>query len=119
VAPLFPKERPAVPLRYAHADEHLKTIRALTKPSVIVVVSASRLFLEVARSVLAPAVGNRHEFRDVHIREEGVGAARSADLVFCDSKAKPRLRLPRAIHYRLLLPKSIEDVDGTMKSYRL
>jgi GntR family transcriptional regulator len=109
VSALFPKERPVVGLRYSNADEHLEAIRALRKPSVIAVVSASELFLEVARSVLAPALGNRHQLAT------GPAAARAADLVFCDSMAKKRLRLPKAIHYRLLLPESIEYVATSMR----
>lgn len=118
VAPLCPADRPAAPLRYSHADSELRAIRALKKPSVIAVVSSSRLFLGVAESVLASAIGNRHEFCGIHIGEGSVSAARSADLVFCDSLARKRLRLPGAIHYRLLLPKSINEIDATMKSYR-
>lgn len=117
VRPLFPKERPVVPARYSHADEHLKRIRALGGPSVVAVVSASRLFLEVARGVLAPAIGNRHELLEILLPEQGPSSARAADLVFCDSIAKKRLRLPRAIHYKLLLPESIEYLRTAMKSY--
>ena len=62
---LFPKERPVVPVRYALADEPLKIIRALKKPSVVAVVSSSCLFLEVARSILAPALGSRHDLREI------------------------------------------------------
>jgi DNA-binding transcriptional regulator YhcF (GntR family) len=113
--PLFPKERPVVALRYSHADEHLRAIRALRGPSVIAIVSASRLFLHVARSVLAPAIGSRHELREILVQDEGSSGARAADLVFCDSIAKKRLRIPRAIHYYLLLPESIEYVASSMR----
>src|SRR6185295_13640531 len=92
VSPLFPKDRPVVPIRYSHADEHLKAIRMLRGPSVIAVVSGSKLFIEVARSVLAPAIGNRHELQEVFLPEESAAAAKAADLVFCDSIAKKRLR---------------------------
>jgi DNA-binding transcriptional regulator YhcF (GntR family) len=118
VGPLCPADRPAAPLRYSHADAELRAIRALKKPSVIAVVSASRLFLGVARGVMASAIGNRHELCEIHIGDDSASTARGADLVFCDSLAKKRLRLPGAIHYRLLLSKSIEDVEVTMKSYR-
>jgi len=117
VSPLFPRERPVVPARYSHADDHLKEIRALRGPSVVAVVSASRLFLEVARSVLAPAIGNRHELLEIFLPDASPAAARAADLVFCDSIARKRARLPRAIHYRLLLPESIEYLKTAMKSY--
>jgi DNA-binding transcriptional regulator YhcF (GntR family) len=115
---MFPKERPVVPVRYALADEHLKAIRALKKPSVIAVVSSSRLFLEVARSILAPALGNRHELKEVHLQSEEPSAARAADLIFCDSIAKKRLRSPKAIHYPLISAESIQYVTTALESYR-
>ncbi len=115
VNPLFPKERPVVPVRYSAADAHLKAIGALRGPSVVAVVSASRLFLEVARGVLAPALGNRHELREILVPDESPAAAKAADLVFCDSIAKKRMRLARAIHYRLLKPESIEYVASSMR----
>jgi hypothetical protein len=99
---LFPKQRPPVPVRYSHADQHLRLIRALPRPSVIAVVSSSKIFLDVARSVLAPAMGSRHELREIYVAAEDVSAARSADVVFCDSIAKKRVRLAKAIHYSLL-----------------
>jgi len=115
---LFPKERPVVPVGYANADEHLKTVRSLRTPSLIAVVSTSTIFLEVARGILAPALGNRHELREILLQEEGTSAVRAADLVFCDSLAKKKVRSAKAIHYRLLRQKSVDSVDAVMKSYR-
>ena len=115
VGRLFPKERPVVAVRYSHADEPLKAIRALRGPSVIAVVSASSLFLEVARSVLAPALGNRHELREILLPAESPAAAKAADVVFCDSIAKKRIRLRRAIHYRLVMQESIDYIATSMR----
>jgi GntR family transcriptional regulator len=115
---MFPKDRPVVPVRYALADDHLKTIRSLKKPSVIAVVSSSRLFLEVARSILAPAMGNRHELREVHLQSEAPASARSADLIFCDSMAQKRVRSPKAMHYPLVSSESIQYVTTALESYR-
>ena len=118
VAPLVSMERPVVPVCYSAADEHLKTIRNLQKPSVIAIVSASRLFLEVARALLAPAIGKRHELQEIFLPDQDASAARAADVVFCDSIARKRLRLAKAIHYRLLLSESIDYIATAMKSYR-
>jgi hypothetical protein len=115
---LFPRERPVVPVGYSAADEHLKTVRSLKKPSVIAVVSASGLFLEVARGVLAPAIGNRHELREILLPDENPAAARAADLAFCDSIARKQIRSQKVIHYRLLLQQSIDYVATAMNSYR-
>jgi DNA-binding transcriptional regulator YhcF (GntR family) len=115
---MFPKDRPVVSVRYALADEHLTKIRSLKKPSVIAVVSSSRLFLEVARSILAPAMGNRHELREVHLQSEAPASARSADLIFCDSMAQKRVRSPKAMHYPLVSSESIQYVTTALESYR-
>ena len=105
-----------MPVRYALADEHLKMIRALKKPSVIAVVSSSRLFLEVARSILAPALGSRHELREVHLESEEPSAARAADVIFCDSIARKRMRSSKAIHYPLVSEESIQYVTTALES---
>jgi DNA-binding transcriptional regulator YhcF (GntR family) len=115
---LFPKERPVVPVRYAPADGHLKIIRGLQKPSVIAVVSSSRVFLEVARGVLAPALGSRHVLREICVADEEPAAARAADVIFCDSIARRRVRSTKAIHYPLLSKESIDYVATALASYR-
>ena len=114
----FPKQRPPVPVRYSPADHHRRLIRALHRPSVIAVVSSSKIFLDVARSVLAPAMGSRHELREVYLATEDISAARSADVVFCDSIAKKRVRLAKAIHYSLLAQDSVKYVVTALESYR-
>lgn len=114
---LFPKERPVIPVNFSAADEHLQTVRNLRKPSIVAVVSASKLFLEVARGILAPALGDRHELREILLQEENASAAQAADVVFCDSIAKRTLGSRQAIHYRLLVPESLDYVRSAMKSY--
>lgn len=115
---LFPKQRPVVPVRYSRADEHLRFIRALPRPSVIAVVSVSALFLDVARSVLAPAMGSRHELRQIYLQREDPAVACAADVIFCDSIAKKRLRSPKAIAYSLLAKDSLTYVATALASYR-
>jgi GntR family transcriptional regulator len=118
VQPLVPKDRPVVPVRYAHADSHLRIIRDLKKPSVIAVVSSSGLFLETARSILAPAMGRRHDLREIHLPQEEAASARAADVIFCDSIARKRIRSAKAIHYPLLSSESIEYAVTALESYR-
>ena len=115
---LFPKERSVISMRYSHADKHLKIIRDLRTPSVIAVVSASEFFLETARGILAPAVGSRHDLREIHLAKEDAGAARAADVVFCDSIAKKRMRSSKAIVYPLLSGDSIAYIATAMESYQ-
>ncbi len=118
VDPLFPKDRPVVSVTFSTADHHLEAIPRLPNASVIAVVSASRAFLDVARGILAPALGNRHELREVHIPEDDLTKAAAADLVFCDSIAKRKLRKVKAIHYRLLASESLDYVKTAMNSYQ-
>lgn len=114
---LFPKDRAVLPVRYSLADEQLKIIRALRRPSVIAVVSSSGLFLDVARSLLAPAMGKRHDLRQIHLESEQPAAARAADVIFCDTIAKRSMRSAKAIHYPLLSRDSLEYVASAMESY--
>ena len=52
-------------MRFNKADDHIRRIRELRQPSTIAVVSASPRFLEVARGVLASAIGTRHQLQEV------------------------------------------------------
>lgn len=49
VASLVPKDRPAVSISFSTANEHLKCVRELRDPSMIVVISVSKLFLQAQR----------------------------------------------------------------------
>ncbi len=64
IAPLVPKDRPAIPITFSTVDEHIKTIHELQKPSTIAVVSISQVVLNSARGILAPVVGDRHTLRE-------------------------------------------------------
>ena len=118
VRPLVPKERTVVTVRYASADKHLRIIRDLKKPSVVAVVSSSSLFLRTARGILAPAMGNRHDLREIHLESEDPAAARAADIIFCDSIASKRIRSAKAIRYPLLAADSIDYVVTALESYQ-
>ena len=100
-------------------DHHLPGVRELRQPSTIAVVSASPHFLEVARGVLAPAIGTRHQLREVLLPDENLPGHRAIDLMFCDSIARRRLRHPRLVHYQIASPKSLEEIAGAMKAYRI
>jgi len=115
---LFPKERPVIPVSFTAADEQLNMIRNLRQPSAIAVVSTSDLFLKMARSILAPAIGQRHTLREVLLSHENPSVARAADVVFCDSIAKRHIRSSKVIHYRVLAPESLDYVSTAMKSYQ-
>jgi DNA-binding transcriptional regulator YhcF (GntR family) len=116
---LFPKDRPVIAVTFNKADDHIRRIRELRQPSTIAVVSASPRFLEVARGILAPAIGTRHQLHEVLLPGESPPSARSADLIFCDSIARRSLRFSRVIHYQIVAPKSLEEIAGSMKAYQI
>ena len=116
---LVPKNLPAIPLAFSAADEHLEVLRKLDQPSVIAVVSVSAVFLQTARSLLAPALGRRHVMRDFCFPLDDPKAVRAADLVFVDSIARPRVKHSKLLEYRLIAPASLEYLRTAMKSYQI
>jgi DNA-binding transcriptional regulator YhcF (GntR family) len=116
---LFPKDRPVIAVIFNKADDHIRRIRELPQPSTIAVVSGSPRFLEVARGVLASAIGTRHQLKEVLLPGDRPPAPRAIDLVFCDSIAKRSLRHSRLVHYQIVAPKSLEEIAGAMKAYQI
>jgi DNA-binding transcriptional regulator YhcF (GntR family) len=116
---LFPKDRPVIAVTFNKADDHIRRIRELRQPSTIAVVSASPRFLEVARGVLASAIGTRHQLKEVLLPGESLPGHRAVDLVFCDSIAKRSLRHPRLFHYQIASPISLGEIAGAMKAYQI
>ena len=118
VEPLGPRDRPAVPLVFSLADEHVERIRKLKQPSVVAVVSVSESFRTAAQSLLAPATRRLHTLMGVAWPLESPNAVRAADIVFSDSIAFRELKGPKCFQYHLISPASIEDVRGTLKGLR-
>jgi GntR family transcriptional regulator len=116
VDPLLPKDRPAIPLAFSAADEHLELIRKRREPSVVAVVSVSEGFLQTARSLLAPAIGRRHVFQEFLLPLADPKALRAADVVFADSLALREIRHRGVIPYRLVAPASLTYLASAMKS---
>ena len=116
---LVPKAVPAVALAFSAADEHLDLLRRLNHPSVISVVSVSRVFLQTARSLLAPALGRHHVMRDFLFPPDDPNVLRAADLIFADSIARSQVKHSKVFEYRLICPSSLEYVRTAMKSYQI
>lgn len=116
---LVPKAVPAIALAFSAADEHLELLRRIDRPSVVCVVSVSRVFLQTARSLLAPALGRHHVMRDFLFPPDDPKALRAADLVFADSVARSQVKHSRVFEYRLICPSSLEYVGTAMKSYQM
>lgn len=116
---LVPKAVPAIALVFSAADEHLDLLRQLDHPSVVSVVSVSRVFLQTARSLLAPALGRHHVMTDFLFPPEDPKALRAADLVFADSIARSQVKHSQVFEYRLICSSSLDYVRTAMKSYQM
>jgi GntR family transcriptional regulator len=115
VTPLVPKDRPPFPVAFSSADEHVARIRQFKQPSMIAVVSISQAFLTTAQALLAPALGKRHTLAPYLLPLENPRVLGAADLVFCDSLARRSVRIPSAVHYRLVAPASLEYLSTAIK----
>jgi DNA-binding transcriptional regulator YhcF (GntR family) len=112
-------ERPAVAITYSSADEHLQAIRRLQAPSLIAVVSVSQYFLELARGVLAPAVGRRHSLRGYLMAGERPERLGAADFVLCDSMTypvvRPRYKTATVSVFRLISPACLDRISSVLE----
>ena len=116
VAPLVPKERPAISLTFSTVDEHIKTIQELQKPSTIAVVSISQAVLNTARGILAPVVGDRHSMREYLLPCENLRGLEVTDLVLCDMIAHRRVRARKLLPYRLVSPTCLKQLSTAMEA---
>ena len=116
---VLPAGRPALAITYSPADEHLQAIRRLEAPSLIAVVSVSQYFVEMARGVLAPAVGRRHSMRGYLMAGDRPDAPGAADFLLCDSMTypvvRPRYRAATVSVYRLISPACIDRISSVME----
>jgi len=107
---LLRPDRPCIPIKYSEADGHLALIRGLNKPSVIAVISASESLLRTARSLLAPAVGRRHAFRDFLLDGTGQLDLQGIDVAFCDSSAISTIHARQKVQYQLISSGCLESL---------
>jgi hypothetical protein len=111
------KGMPAIPLAFSIADEQLDVVRILQHPSVIAVVSVSKVFLKTALTLLSPAVEQRHTVREFTFPLDSPTALKSADIVFADSIVRQQVKHPKLFPYRLIRRSSLEYLVDAMKSY--
>ncbi len=114
IASSLPKDRPAIPIEFSEADQHLEMIRQLGEPSSIAVVSISKFFLRIARGVLAPAISQHHTTREYLLSADSCSDLGAADLAFCDSIALRRVKFPKLVHYRLVSTSCLEQLSNAM-----
>jgi DNA-binding transcriptional regulator YhcF (GntR family) len=117
VLQVLPKGQPVLSIKYSSAEKHLGMVRDARRPSLIMVISVSERFLEIARGLLKSAMGPQHSLIE-HLVEEGKTiAAGKADILFCDVMARERLPVParrKAVVYRLLSPQCLVQIGSMM-----
>jgi len=118
VKPLVPRAHLIIPIGFNSADLHVERIRQLAEPSVIAVVSVSHGFLKTAISLLAAAVGRKHTLCQILLPQDDLTALRGADIIFCDSVAIRQVKSPRAVHYHVVAPASLEYLASAAASYQ-
>ena len=116
---LFPKDRPVIAVMFNKADDHIRRIRELRQPSTIAVVSASPRFLEVARGVLASAIGTRHQLQEVLLPEDSLPVIAPSIWFFAIPLQSAVFDTPGSVHYQIVAPKSLEEIAGAMKAYQI
>ena len=114
VNPLLPRDRPALPLEFAAADEQVEMIRQRREPSVLAVVSVSEGFLQTARTVLATAAGRRHALQEFLLPLADPHALAGVDVVFADTVAVREVRHKHMVPYRLITAKSLTYLAGAL-----
>ena len=111
--------RPAIAITYASADEHLQAIRRLKTPSLVAVVSVSSYFLEMARGLLAPAVGRRHSMRGYRVAGDRPARLGAADLIICDvityPIVRPRYKAGTVFVHRLISAGCLDTISSVIE----
>jgi DNA-binding transcriptional regulator YhcF (GntR family) len=119
VRPVLPRDRPAIPITYSSGDAHLESIRRLTAPSVIAVVSVSPYFLEMACGLLATAVGPQHSMDGYLMKGTRAIWPRAADVVVCDVITYPlvcaRQRTGTKFVYKLISDDCADTIAAAME----
>ena len=85
---------------------------------MVAVISASELFLEIARGLLGPLLGSRHLLIENLLREDSWEAPVAGDIVFCDTIAydllHTKVKSRRAVPYRVISPECVDQIASAM-----
>jgi DNA-binding transcriptional regulator YhcF (GntR family) len=112
VRSLLPKTHPFLVLAPSGIDPHVKLIHELKRSSVIGVASVSPLFLEMARLLLAPFVGNFHALEEHHLQGRETRDLTGLDLVFCDSVLRARIKARQTVEYRIVSSSAAAEISN-------
>jgi len=112
---LVPAGIPCYSITICDPGDHLDRIRQLRQPSVIAVVSVSKLFLERAMGVISPLAGTLHSVTDYLLPLDGHLNLASTDLVICDSVARPSVQTRETHCYRVISPESVREIKAMLR----
>jgi GntR family transcriptional regulator len=117
---VLPRDHPAVAITYTAADELIDTIRRTTTPWHIAVVSVSQYFLDIARALLAPAIGRHHSMTTYLIGRRFPKISQATELIVCDVLTAPAVRRQRrkgaTFVHRVIAPLCIERIEKVMRT---
>jgi len=99
--PVLPKRCPLISVAITDTDQPLERIRSMREPSLIALVSVSKLFLQRARGVLAPLLGRRHSLEEYLPENKNRLQLETFDLVLCDSVAFHQVKAREVFRYHL------------------
>jgi DNA-binding transcriptional regulator YhcF (GntR family) len=116
VNPLLPPGRPALPLAFGAADEHVEFMHNRSEPSMVAIVSVSEGFLQTASRVLATAAGNRHTLQQFLLPLPAPKALSAVDVVFADSIAVREIKHRNIVPYRIIAPGSLAYLAAALIS---
>ncbi len=118
VTPFLSKDRQPVVIHYTSAERHLETVRQLTHPSVIAVVSVSAAFLMISCGLLGGIIGDRHTLLQCLLTDDKSDRIPAADIVFCDAISYPRVltnKSARNVHvYRMVSAECLSQISATL-----
>jgi hypothetical protein len=100
---------------FNNAEREVAQVRKLREPSVIAVVSVSELFLQTARGLLAPALGNIHTLREYFLPSEKPDSLGTFGLVFCDSVTRRNVKSRNLVHCGLISSDSLTQLANSLK----
>jgi DNA-binding transcriptional regulator YhcF (GntR family) len=111
VLSLLPKGHPFLILEPSGIDAHVRLIHEFKRSSIIGVASVSQLFLEMARALLAPFVGDFHALEEHLLQEKETRDLSALDLVFCDRLVRRRVKARRLAEYQVISAPAMEEIS--------
>ena len=116
---LLPAGQSCVSMSFSPIEQHVSRVRALPQASVVGVVSISSYFLELARALLAPALGRTHVLREQLMRKGRAVRVGAVDLLFCDAITHGVLRVQspgiELVRHQVIADATLKRIQAALK----